>query len=427
MLARVAQRLSAAPASIRSVSSTITLIAPAQGRPQNPGWVRWQDAGPRYVRLKALADEHPYWWPHIHAELFGTAPRATRMVRHTNDRLLHEALGRTTEIHVDLLEHVSIALSSRLQVGVALIHLRVDCPSERLIGLIDALRKPLVRDARFTMLANGSITPLEPSRPGLAAVGRLVDSVSARSWLYSVSAALPPNGVDLQVWARALARARSPRNAATAIERDVDKARRLELPLGPHLITVLGRGAGIALHNSSFVEREATLRYARSYWSEAIAFGVLQLLALQRLAERMGALPADPASTRDLDDVHEDWLAFRQRLWWSSLSADTAVPGEILNRFHDESPSRQLLADISSDMDTFVTRRSVGRVDAQERALARLQIGGAGLASAGVIAAALAVALQDVDLCLAWRIAIPVLVLLFAAAVSAIAAKALPS
>ena len=419
--------MSAAAASIHSISSTITLIAPAQSPPQNPGWVHWQEAGPWYVRLKALADEHAYWWPHIHAELFGIPPRANRVVRRTNDRLLYEAVGQTTEIHVELLEHVSVALSPRLQVGVALIHLRADCPPERLIGIIDALRKPLVRDAQFTMLTNRSTTPLEPSRPGLAAVGRLVDSVSARSWLYSVSAALPPTGVDLQVWARALARARPPHHAVTAIQRDVDKARRLELPLGPHLITVLGRGAGIALHNAAVVEREATLRYTRSYWAEAIAFGVLQLLALQRLAERMGALPADPASTRDLDDVHEDWLFFRQRLWWSSLSADTAVPGEILNRFHDESPSRQLLADISADMDTFVTRRSVGRVDAQERALVRLQIGGAGLATAGVIAAALAVALQDVDLSLAWRVAIPVLVLLFAATVSAITAKALPS
>jgi len=414
------------------MTSTVILIAPAEQAPSSGAWADWQQAGPRYVMAKALAGERAYWWPHIQRELFGDGIQAGRSVAHSNARLQLETRDAITEIRVDLLEHVWVRLGPAVQVGIALVHLQLDCPSERLVGVIHALREPLVRDARLSLITDGPPVRLGPSRPGLAAIGHLIDSVSPQGWLYTLSVARPPRAVDAirrpqeqREWARALARATTPQKAAEAITRDPDKARRLELPLGPHLITVLGRGAGIALADRLPRDLAATQRYARSYWAEAVGFGILQLLALQRIAERMGALAGDPASRHELDDIHEEWLAFRQRLWWSSLSAQTAVPGEILVRFHAESPSRQLFDDLTADMETFVTRRAAQRARDQERALVRLQTGGAGLASAGVVAAALAVGLQNVDLSVAWRIGIPVAILAIAALVSWATARVL--
>ena len=152
----------------------------------------------------------------------------------------------------------------------------------------------------------------------------------------------------------------------------------------------------------------------RSYWIEAIAFGLVEQAALQRMAEQLGQLPADPASTSGLDALYAEWLAVRQRLWWSHVSAATETPNEILARVRAENGTVQLYRDLDADFDTFVARRREQRDAQEERALRNLQIGGAGLATSGTLSRPrLRWSLQGVDLSTCQRVAIPIGVLVF--------------
>ena len=408
----------------------VRLADPAPGDMQLR-WHRWQEAeGQPKHGLSADAarrpdevpphknlptGEWPYYTTHVERILFPRDPvvstahgRADRWLCCPDD--LRLGLGRSRSgirwARIDLLERLTPPVSSR---SVGLIHLSLPADTSFrddeatlrwAVDLRTAFRtSPFTRALQFLLAGELGDRSLRDARPLRALVEALfgdpADDLERR--FYTILLATEPNfartadadsETRLRGWRRALARNSSAVIKGIAAERaDPEKAGRLTLPVGPFTAVVLGRST--ALSGPARLLNGVTARNFRSYWSESLVFALLQHDQLERIAERLAALGVDPTSP-SLDDLHDQWLAFRNVLWWSQLSTRADVPQDLVRLIRMELGTERLFGDLDGDFAAYIERRRRRLDDAQSRALSNLQVYGASVATTGTVAASLA-------------------------------------
>ena len=81
----------------------------------------------------------------------------------------------------------------------------------------------------------------------------------------------------------------------------------------------------------------------------------------------------------EIEDLHRDWLSFRNSVWWSQLSTSTEVPQELVSRLREELGTERLFDDLEGDLATYSAQQHRRAEDRQAEALANLQVYGSGL------------------------------------------------
>jgi hypothetical protein len=81
----------------------------------------------------------------------------------------------------------------------------------------------------------------------------------------------------------------------------------------------------------------------------------------------------------EIEDLHRDWLSFRNSVWWSQLSTSTEVPQELVSRLREELGTERLFDDLEGDLATYSAQQHRRAEDTQAEALANLQVYGSGL------------------------------------------------
>jgi hypothetical protein len=402
--------------------------APGDARLQ---WHRWHEAGgqPKHglsadtVRRPQQAPPHkklptgewPYYSAHVEGLLFPQEPVASTAHGRADRWLccpdeLRLGLGRSESgvrwARIDLLERLTLPIVSSRSVG--LIHLSLasdanfrddEATLRWAVDLRTAFRSSEVARPQFLLAGELGDLPLRGTRPLRSLVEALfgdpADDLERR--LYTILLAAEPrlaptDDADaetyLRGWRRALARRSNVVAEGLEAERaDPEKARRQTLPVGPFTGMVLGRST--ALSGPARRLNGAAARNFRSYWSESVVFALLQHDRLELIAERLAALGFDPSSP-SLDDLYDEWLAFRNVLWWSQLSTSSDVPQALVRLIRAELGTERLFDDLDGDFSAYTERRRRRLDDAQSRALSNLQVYGAGVATIGTVAAALA-------------------------------------
>jgi hypothetical protein len=307
--------------------------------------------------------------------------------------------GNVRRARIDLLERLTIPLDPSHSVGLIHLALQPDVASDATATLKWAsdLRQAFTTAGRprFTLIRGSREDVLDQRRPLRGLVTALFgdpDEELERHFYTIVfakePAELPAGEVDrpsyLAGWRRALARgSRRVEDGMQAEQRDPEKAAAQYASLGAVNAVVLGRGA-------AFTARPDTLngsyaRNFRSYWSESLLFALLQHDRLEHFAGRLAELGFDP-STESLDQLFDEWLAFRNMLWWSQLSTATDVPQTLVDLLRAEYGTERLFSKLEGDFTTYTARRRWRMEDEQAHALANLQIYGAAVAVTGALA-----------------------------------------
>ncbi len=306
---------------------------------------------------------------------------------------------RTRRARVELLERLAVPFAPASSIG--LIHLALECdgspdPTATLKWASD-LRKAFT-DAgrpRFTLLDEAREQRLDARRPLKDLVERLFgdphEEMERR--LYTMILAKEPalhargsaeHETSCSGWRRALARgSRRTEEGVEAELRDPHKAAAQSTTLGHVDAVVLGRAAAFTAPAKAFDGQYA--RNFRSYWSESLLFALIQHERLEQLAGDLAELGFDP-STASLDRLYDEWLAFRNMLWWSQLSTTTEIPQILVELLRAENGTERLFCDLEADFATYTARRRWRMEDEQARALANLQIYGAAVAVIGSLA-----------------------------------------
>ena len=217
---------------------------------------------------------------------------------------------------------------------------------------------------------------------------------------------------SVDIWRRAVAQGDSLEEATAKLARDPnrDDARRVELRDATALI--FGRAA-VFTHAG---DPRSYLFNVRSYWGEVLLFAQVQHSYLEAYADRLAELGADPLGT-DVDHLFEDWLTFRNTLWWSHLSPATDVPQKLLPRARAELGTQALFDELAQSFSTYVEQRQRRSEDRLAGALTALQVYGAVFAAVGTVAATLQVIADGVFDCWPARIAVIAGLLVIGAAV----------
>ena len=182
----------------------------------------------------------------------------------------------------------------------------------------------------------------------------------------------PPHEED--GWRRALGRLRGSAKAKAWSQRDQDKEDRQTVRYMGSTGLILGNCTAFTLTDPL---DGAYARNLRSYWSESIFFGLLQQQCLEDFQTRLAEM-GDPL-TPEVEDLHRDWLSFRNRIWWSQLSTGTEVPQEIVSRLRTELGTERLFSDLEDALATYSSLQHRRAEDEQASALANLQVYGSGL------------------------------------------------
>lgn len=361
----------------------ITLIGKASPEAPSESWIDWREAPPDYVAMKALPDERHYFIPNYETMLFPTGRTHRRRVRLDVGRLILKRGPTETQFAIELLEHQRVHLTDNSVLGQLACHLRWEMGREddlqELPQILNEMRSALLSPGCAMTLITDDTLDLGSSRPLRALVSNL-GNASLDFDPYVITGADRPADADARAWRRALARAISVEQASATIAADPSRADALESRLGPNAMCVLGRGAALAPTSAAHHFNQAEVRYLRSYWAEALGIGLLQIAAVDDVSRRLADVH-ESAPAQELERLYADWLQVRQRLWWSHPSSTTEVPAELLRLLQQESRSAERYTDLDTDFSVFVAQRRRRRDEAQARALANLQIWGAGLAT----------------------------------------------
>lgn len=143
----------------------------------------------------------------------------------------------------------------------------------------------------------------------------------------------------------------------------------------------LGKVTALVRENRASLTQQGQLtkgdaRNFRSYWTESLLAGLVQHDALEQFQTELAKLgtPIQP----DVVPLYEDWLGFRNRVWWSQLSTSTRVPQELLSRLRSIRGTDRLFTDLEGDLATYSAQQRTIVEGRQARALANLQVVGAG-------------------------------------------------
>jgi hypothetical protein len=242
-----------------------------------------------------------------------------------------------------------------------------------------AIRTTLRREAEPKRIVLGD-NGLEPTRPLRALVEELFGDPHRHleQSLYAVLMAAypsaPPPSPDEQAWRRALAKRRGSAKAKAWSRQYQDKEDRQTVHYAGATGLVLGNCTAFTV--SGPIDGTYA-RNLRSYWSESILCGLLQQECLEDFQRRLAKV-GDPLKP-EIEDLHRDWLSFRNSIWWSQLATSTEVPQELVSRLREELGTERLFADLEGDLATYSAQQHRRAEDTQAAALANLQVYGSGL------------------------------------------------
>lgn len=328
-------------------------------------------------------DDWPYFNAHVNQLLFPPGNRRGGRWLCCPDDLsldLYRRDGSSRSARVDLIERVTTPLRPGCTFG--LIHLSLepdedDGPDSLWWGW--AIRTLLRRDRDLSRMVLGGEV-LDPERPLRALVTELFGDPHRHleQSLYTVlMAEYPPPGADPpdeQTWRRALAKRRGKAKAKVWSQQYQDKEDRQTVHYGAATGLVLGKCTAFTVTGPISGENARNLR---SYWSESLVYGLLQQQCLEDFQRRLAGV-GDPLKP-EIEDLHHDWLAFRNSVWWSQLSTGTEVPQELIARLREELGTERLFDDLEGDLATYSAQQHRRAQDAQSQALANLQVYGSGL------------------------------------------------
>ncbi len=329
-------------------------------------------------------DDWPYFNAHVNQLLFPPGnEHGGRWLCCPDDLFLdlYRRDGSLRRARVDLLERVTTPLKPGCTFG--LIHLSLEptaeaeAPDSLWWGW--AIRTNLRRGNEPLRMVLGE-KALTPTRPIRALVEELFGDPHRylEQSLYTVlMAEYPPPGSvpsDEQAWRRALAKRRGLAKEKVWSQQYQDKEDRQTVHYAAATGLVLGNCTAFT------VTRPIDGTYARnlrSYWSESIVFGLLQQECLEDFQRRLAEV-GDPLKP-EIEDLHRDWLSFRNSVWWSQLSTSTEVPQELVSRLREELGTERLFDDLEGDLATYSAQQHRRAEDTQAEALANLQVYGSGL------------------------------------------------
>lgn len=345
---------------------------------------------------------HAYFAEHVGRALFppvGTSRGGRWLHRPVQHRLrVRAAHGEVYDLSIDLLELVKFDVAPHLAFG--LVHLAcAGQPSaqemlECSAALHERYREPsTVDEPALEITVAGQIHGKQVmSREPLAALAELLfgsahPTLSRRAWV-CVVAQRPAEIVeeDAGAWRRGLARGFSLVDAAAAIRNNPERNEHQTVRLGPFTGLILGRSAAF----TSDEMPAAGLYNVRSYWGETLLLAIAQHDYLESFATELAALGQDPLGHR-VDELYVRWLGFRNALGWSYLSTTSDVPQRLLKHAHVGLGTEPLREELEQSFATYVAQRQRLSDDAEEAALAALQVYGAVFAAVGTVAAALQV------------------------------------
>jgi hypothetical protein len=329
-------------------------------------------------------DDWPYFNAHVSQLLFPPGnEHGARWLCCPDDLFLdlYRRDGSSRRARVDLLERVTTPLKPGCTFG--LIHLSL----ERIASAQEpdslwwgwAIRTNLSRGRDPSRMVLGE-KDLVPTRP----IRTLVDELFGdphrylEQSLYTVlMAEYPPSGnlaPDEKTWRRALAKRRGSAKVKVWSQQYQDKEDRQTVHYAGATGLVLGKCTAFTVTGP--IDGTYT-RNLRSYWSESIVFGLLQQECLEDFQRRLAKI-GDPLKP-EIEDLHRDWLSFRNSIWWSQLSTSTEVPQELVSRLREELGTESLFDELEGDLATYSAHQHRRAEDTQADALANLQVYGSGL------------------------------------------------
>lgn len=329
-------------------------------------------------------DDWPYFNAHVSQLLFPPGnEHGARWLCCPDDLFLdlYPREGPSRRARVDLLERVATPLKPGCTFG--LIHLSLESTVEAeapdSLWWAWAIRTHLRRGSEPSRIVVGGKS-LIPTRPIRALVEELFGDPHRylEQSLYTILMAEhpPPNGApsDEQAWRRALAKRRGSAKVRVWGQQYQEKEDRQTVHYAGATGLVLGNCTAFTVTGSI----DGTYaRNLRSYWSESIVFGLLQQECLEDFQHRLAKV-GDPLKP-EIEDLHRDWLSFRNSVWWSQLSGSTEVPQELLSRLREELGTERLFEDLERDLATYSSQQHLRVEYAQAKALANLQVYGSGL------------------------------------------------
>lgn len=329
-------------------------------------------------------DDWPYFNSHVNQLLFPSRnERGARWLCCPENLFLdlYRRDGKSRRARVDLLERVTTPLEPGCTFG--LIHLSLEPSDER--GAPDslwwawAIRTNLRRGNEPLRMVLG-VKDLSTTRPIRSLVEELFGDPHRylEQSLYTVlMAEHPPRGgtpSDEQAWRRALAKRRGSAKVKVWSQQYQDREDRQTVHYAGATGLILGKCAAFTVTEPI----DGTYaRNLRSYWSESIVFGLLQQECLEDFQRRLAEI-GDPLKP-EIEGLHADWLSFRNSIWWSQLSTSTEVPQELVSRLREELGTERLFDDLEKDLATYSAQQHRRTEYAQARALANLQVYGAGI------------------------------------------------
>jgi hypothetical protein len=350
---------------------------------------RWQDEP--FKRLPHSGDWH-YFNEHVERLLFPPQDGAgSRWICCPEDLHLdfrEEAGGPVRQARIDLLERLTTPLEPKQTYG--LIHLSLlpsreaDAPDTLQWGRgVSTTFRHGGERFELDLVDRDQTTSLAEHRPLHALVGHLFGdpAPSLERSFYTVYMAQCPAEIlsedderARREWRRALAQRRSAMRPPDHRGSDEDREERQTLPISTGVdALVLGRGAVVSLESTIGI---SYARNFRTYWAESIVFGLLQQYALEEFQQRL----ADFGGNIRIGHLREDWLKFRNILWWSQLSSSSEIPQELLTRLRNEQGTERLFGDLEGDLATYSEYQ-------HQDALANLQIYGSAIVAFGPLAA----------------------------------------
>jgi hypothetical protein len=330
-------------------------------------------------------DEWPYFSAHVSQLLFPVGnKRGARLLCCPDELYLdhYRRDGNSRRARIDLLERVTTPLKPGCTFGLIHLSLEPAADSEASPDALWwgwALRTGLRRGKEPLRMTLGG-KDLDPSRPVRALVEEMFGDPHRHleQSLYTVlMAEYPPPGgrtVDEQTWRRALAKRRGSAKVRAWSKQYQEKEDRQTVHYAGATGLVLGNCTAFTVDGPI---DGAYARNLRSYWSESLVFGLLQQECLEDFQHRLAEV-GDPLKP-EIEDLHRDWLSFRNSVWWSQLSTSTEVPQELLSRLRDELGTERLFDDLEGDLATYSAQQHRRAEDAQAEALANLQVYGSGL------------------------------------------------
>jgi hypothetical protein len=396
------------------------LVRLPNGRPEpTRPWIPWPrprpleaasgDPAPALLANKRYPGGRQYFAPQVEAVLF---PDALPVVAEAGlaGRWVREPVAESLELGgadgspeavlaIDLLEMVRVSLHPNVTFGVVHFSARGPLDSEAMLRASRLLWTPWRSGTgdrpRFAVVSGSDSVLLAGHEPLRALTIRLFGDAhrDVMHRAHTFVAARVPSTVaaeEERIWRRAIGRAQSFERAELTLR---DRSNRDDYRTEP----ISGTTATFFGHSTAVTHRMDPTEWVynvRSYWSEAVLFGLIQQSYLEFYAQELGRLGGDPTGEA-VDALFLDWVAFRNVLWWKELSYTTDMPGRILAQVHGQLRSEPLFTELERAFGTYVEARRHKSEDTERKALRGLQVYGAAFAVVSAVAGVTQVATAE--------------------------------